>query len=309
MLGAVTTTTRVARDVRETALAYLRLTKPRIVMLLVVTTIPAMILAEGGMPSPWLVLATVVGGSVVAGGANALNMYFDRDIDEMMLRTRGRPVPAGQIEGETAALFGLGLGLGGFLFLQFAVNLLAALLTLGAFAFYVIVYTLLLKRSTPLNIVIGGAAGAMPPVIGWAAVTGEVSLAALLMFAIVTAWTPPHFWALSLNYSSDYRRAGVPMLPVVAGPDETKRQILVYSVGLVIITLMLAAWGGAGALYLASAAVLGVLFLYYALQLWRSGSGGYARPSAALFRYSIIYLALLFAAIAADGLAGSPGAF
>ena len=309
MLGAVTTTTRVARDVRETALAYLRLTKPRIVMLLVVTTIPAMILAEGGMPSPWLVLATVVGGSVAAGGANAMNMYFDRDIDEMMLRTRGRPVPAGQIEPETAALFGLGLGLGGFLFLQFAVNLLAAVLTLGAFAFYVIVYTLLLKRSTPLNIVIGGAAGAMPPVIGWAAVTGEVSLAAVLMFAIVTAWTPPHFWALSLNYSSDYRRAGVPMLPVVAGPDETKRQILVYSVGLVIITLMLAVWGGAGALYLASAAVLGVLFLYYALQLWRSASGAYARPSAALFRYSIIYLALLFAAIAADGLAGSPGAF
>src|SRR3990172_9227569 len=301
MLSA-STTTRVARDVRETLWAYVRLTKPRIVMLLVVTPIPAMILAEGGMPSPWLVLATVLGGSVVAGGANAMNMYFDRDIDEMMLRTRGRPVPAGQIEPEKAAMFGLTLGLGGFVFLQFTVNLLAAVLTLGAFAFYVVVYTLLLKRTTSLNIVIGGAAGAMPPVIGWAAVTGEISVAALIMFAIVTAWTPPHFWALSLNYSSDYRRAGVPMLPVVAGPEETSRQILLYSLSLVAATILLAAWGGAGVIYLVSAVALGAVFLYHAFRLWRSASGGPARASAALFRYSIVYLALLFASIAADGL-------
>src|SRR6058998_2432823 len=199
MLSAVTTTTRVARDMNVALLAYVRLTKPRIVLLLVITTIPAMILADGGLPSPWLILATVLGGSVVAGGANALNMYFDRDIDELMLRTRGRPVPAGQIEPEKAALFGLALGVLGFAFLQVSVNLLAASLTIAAFAFYVVVYTLILKRSTPLNIVIGGAAGAMPPVIGWAAVTGEVSVSALILFAIVTAWTPPHFWALSLN--------------------------------------------------------------------------------------------------------------
>ena len=302
MLNAVATTTRVARDVRETAWAYVRLTKPRIVALLVITTVPAMILAEGGLPSLWLVLATVLGGSVVAGGANAMNMYFDRDIDELMLRTRERPVPAGQIEPEKAAVFGMLLGAGGFLFLDLAVNLLAACLTLGAFAFYVIVYTLLLKRATPLNIVIGGAAGAMPPVVGWAAVTGELAVPALILFGIVTVWTPPHFWALSLNYSSDYKRAGVPMLPVVAGEEETKRQIMLYSLALVAVSLLLAAWGTAGVIYLASASVLGAAFLYYAVRLWRDGA---AKASAALFRYSLVYLALLFAAIAVDGLVAS----
>jgi len=276
-----------------------RLTKPRIVMLLVITTIPAMIMAEGGLPSLWLVLATVLGGSVVAGGANAMNMYFDRDIDELMRRTRSRPVPAGEVEPEKAAAFGMVMGATGFLFMDLAVNLLAACLTLGAFAFYVVVYTLILKRTTSLNIVIGGAAGAMPPVIGWAAVTGEISVAAIIMFAIVTAWTPPHFWALSINYSADYARAGVPMLPVVAGPEETKRQILLYAVGLVVVSILLSVVGGAGLLYLGAAAVLGALFLYYAVRLWRDGS---ARSSAALFRYSIAYLGLLFVAIGVDGL-------
>ena len=277
----------------------MRLTKPRIVMLLVITTIPAMIMAEGGLPSLWLVLATVLGGSVVAGGANAMNMYFDRDIDELMRRTRSRPVPAGEVEPEKAAAFGMVMGATGFLFMDLAVNLLAACLTLGAFAFYVVVYTLILKRTTSLNIVIGGAAGAMPPVIGWAAVTGEISVAAIIMFAIVTAWTPPHFWALSINYSADYARAGVPMLPVVAGPEETKRQILLYAVGLVVVSVLLSVVGGAGLLYLGAAAVLGALFLYYAVRLWRDGS---ARSSAALFRYSIAYLGLLFVAIGVDGL-------
>ena len=277
----------------------MRLTKPRIVMLLVITTIPAMIMAEGGLPSLWLVLATVLGGSVVAGGANAMNMYFDRDIDELMRRTRSRPVPAGEVEPEKAAAFGMVMGATGFLFMDLAVNLLAACLTLGAFAFYVVVYTLILKRTTSLNIVIGGAAGAMPPVIGWAAVTGEISVAAIIMFAIVTAWTPPHFWALSINYSADYARAGVPMLPVVAGPEETKRQILLYAVGLVVVSILLSVVGGAGLLYLGAAAVLGALFLYYAVRLWRDGS---ARSSAALFRYSIAYLGLLFVAIGVDGL-------
>ena len=302
MIDAVATTTRVARDVNGAILAYVRLTKPRIVGLLVVTTIPAMMLAEQGMPSLWLILATVLGGSIVAGGANAMNMYFDRDIDELMLRTRDRPVPSGQVEPEKAALLGLVLAAGGFVFLQWSVNLLAASLTLSAFAFYVLVYTLLLKRTTPLNIVIGGAAGAMPPVVGWAAVTGEIAVPALILFAIVTVWTPPHFWALSLNYSSDYQRAGVPMLPVVSGPEETKRQILLYSIGLVAVSLLLAVWGDAGLIYLAAAAPLGFGFVYFAFRLLRSAS---ARASTDLFRYSIVYLALLFGAIALDALVGS----
>lgn len=301
MINAKAATTRVARDISGTAWAYVRLTKPRIVLLLVITTIPAMIMAEGGLPSLWLILATVAGGSVVAGGANAMNMYFDRDIDEMMRRTRSRPVPAGLVDPEKAAVFGMVLGAGGFVFLQLTVNLLAACLTLGAFAFYVVVYTLLLKRTTPLNIVIGGASGALPPVIGWAAVTGEVGIAALIMFAIVTAWTPPHFWALSINYSSDYKAARVPMLPVVAGPEETKRQILLYSLGLVAVSLALTPLGGAGFVYLGSAAILGGIFLHLAFRLWRDGS---TRSSAALFRYSILYLALLFGAIAIDSLLG-----
>jgi protoheme IX farnesyltransferase len=303
MIDAVTATTRVARDVRGTAWAYVRLTKPRIVALLVITTIPAMVLAEGGMPSVWLILATVLGGSVVAGGANAMNMYFDRDIDELMVRTRNRPVPAGQVEPEKAAVFGIVMAAGGFVFMEFTVNLLAALLTLGAFAFYVVVYTLLLKRMTPLNIVIGGAAGAMPPVIGWAAVTGGVSMAAVLLFAIVTLWTPPHFWALALNYSSDYKLARVPMLPVVAGPAETKRQIMLHSIALVAVTLLLPIWADTGPFYLAAAALLGGVFLYYAARLWLSPSRE-GRATAALFRYSIAYLALLFGAIFVSGLAG-----
>jgi len=301
VLHAVGATTRVARDVHEVVWAYLRLTKPRIVALLVVTTIPAMILAEGGLPSLWLMLATVLGGSVVAGGANAMNMYFDRDIDQLMRRTQDRPVPAGQVEPEKAAFFGALLGASGFVFLNLTVNLLAAVLTIAAFAFYVFVYTLILKRSTSLNIVIGGAAGAMPPVIGWAAVTGEISISALVMFAIITAWTPPHFWALSLNYAGDYKRAGVPMLPVVAGPDETRRQILIYSFVLVAVSLLLTFIGVAGYIYLAAAILLGAGFLYYAARLRRDGS---AHNSMALFRYSLLYLALLFAAIAVDGMVG-----
>ncbi|HUF52505.1 MAG TPA: heme o synthase [Dehalococcoidia bacterium] len=299
MATTVSTRARVTRDISEVLAVYLRLTKPRIIMLLVVTTVPAMILAEGGMPSLWLILATVAGGSVVAGGANAMNMYFDRDIDELMLRTQERPVPAGQVEPQWAALFGLALGAGGFLFLQLAVNLLAASLTIFAFVFYVVVYTLILKRNTSQNIVIGGAAGAMPPVIGWAAVTNSVSVEALLMFAIVTFWTPPHFWALSLNYSSDYKRAGVPMLPVVAGPAETKRQILLHSFAMVASTLALGIVVSAGVIYFVAAAALGAAFLYFAIVLWREAS---SRPAMMLFRYSIAYLALLFGAIAVEGL-------
>ena len=289
------------RDWRGTALAYLNLTKPRIIVLLLVTTVPAMILAEGGLPSLWLVLATLAGGAIAAGGANAMNCYFDRDIDGVMARTRGRPVPSGRIEPERAAVMGIILGGTGFLVLELFVNLLAAFLTLGAFAFYVVVYTLLLKRTTPLNIVIGGAAGAVPPVVGWAAVTGEVGLAAVGMFAIVFFWTPPHFWALALNYNLDYQRAHVPMLPAVVGREETGRQILLHTVALVAASLLLPASGATGAVYLAAALALGGLFIFYSLRLLRDTS---AKAASTLFRYSIIYLALLFVAIAADGLAG-----
>ncbi len=291
-----------ARGLRAAGWAYLSLTKPRIILLLLITTVPAMILAEGGWPSGWLILATVAGGAIVAGGANAMNCYFDRDIDELMLRTRGRPLPAGQIEPERAALFGLLLGAGGFLMLQAFANLLAAFLALGAFTFYIVVYTLLLKRTTPLNIVIGGAAGAVPPLVGWAAVTGAVEPPALVLFGIIVLWTPPHFWALALNYSSDYERAGIPMLPVVSGRQETSRQILLHSLALVAVSLLLPVAGATGLIYLSAAVVLGGLFLFYAFRLWRGTS---AKASVALFRYSIIYLALLFAAVAADGLAGS----
>ena len=293
---------QTVRGLREAVLAYLSLTKPRIILLLLITTVPAMILAKGGWPSAWLILVTVAGGAIVAGGANALNCYFDRDIDGMMQRTQGRPVPAGQIEPERAAVFGIVLGIVGFVMLQAFVNLLAATLTLGALVFYVVVYTLLLKRTTPLNIVIGGAAGAIPPVVGWAAVTGEVGLPALVMFAIVVMWTPPHFWALALNYSSDYQRAGVPMLPAVSGGEETKRQILLYALGLVAISLLLPLSGATGLIYLSAALVLGGGFLFYAFRLWHGTSTGAA---SALFRYSIVYLALLFAAMAVDGLVGA----
>ena len=300
MLGSVAV--QRARGLGETAWAFGRLTKPRIIVLLLITTVPAMILAEQGLPSPWLVLATLAGGSLAAAGANAMNCYFDRDIDSLMLRTRGRPIPAGQIEPEKAALFGIVLGGSGFLILEAFTNLLAALLTLGAFAFYVVVYTLLLKRTTPLNIVIGGAAGAIPPVVGWAAVTGEVGLPALVLFGIVVLWTPPHFWALALNYSNDYERAGVPMLPVVVGVEETKRQILLHTLALVAVSLLLFTSGATGLLYLSAALVLGGLFIVYALRLWVEPTG---KGAAALFRYSIIYLALLFAAMAVDGLTGA----
>ncbi|MFQ6019639.1 MAG: heme o synthase [Dehalococcoidia bacterium] len=293
---------RMTRGLRETAWAYVRLTKPRIIVLLLITTVPAMILAEGGLPSLWLVLATVGGGAVAAGGASAMNCYFERDIDSVMLRTRDRPVPSGQIEPEKAVVFGIVLGGIGFLILEAFVSLLAAFLTLGAFAFYVVVYTLLLKRTTPLNIVIGGAAGSMPPVVGWAAVTGEVELPALILFTIVFLWTPPHFWALALNYSSDYQQARVPMLPVVLGQEETKRHIFLHSLAVVAVSLLLFTSGAAGLIYLSAALVLGGLFIAYALRLWRDTS---ARASMALFRYSIVYLALLFAAVAVDGLAGA----
>jgi heme o synthase len=286
-------------SVRETITAYVQLTKPRIIVLLLIVTVPAMILAARGMPSPWLILATLAGGTVAAGSANAINCYLDRDIDEIMKRTRRRPLPAHRITPERALRFGFILGAASYLFLSMAVNVLAASLALSAIGFYVFVYTMWLKRSTTQNIVIGGAAGAVPALVGWAAVTGTVGIPALVLFAIVFVWTPPHFWALAMRYSDDYASAGVPMLPAVRGDVETRRQILVYSLVLFATTLVLVPLAAMGPVYVVTAVGLGGTFVYKAMQLWRRSSPALAMR---LFKFSILYLALLFAAVAVDGL-------
>ena len=299
---------RERRTAADTIRAYVALTKPRIIELLLVTTVPAMILAARGWPRLELVWWTLLGGSLAAGSANAINCYLDRDIDELMARTRRRPLPAHEVEPDRAMLFGLALGLISFVELAWFVNLVSAFLALLAIAFYVVVYTLILKRTTPQNIVIGGAAGALPPVIGWAAVTGNVGLPALLLFALVFYWTPPHFWALSLRIRKDYAAAGVPMLPVVRGVPETTRQIGLYSILLVAISLVLWSVARMGLVYLATATVLGAIFLWQAYRLWRAGSSpeGSTAGAIRLYRYSITYLSLLFLAVAVDALVAIP---
>jgi heme o synthase len=290
--------------------AYIALTKPRIIELLLVTTVPAMVLATRWVPGldwgdwGWKVAWTLIGGTLAAGSANAINCYLDRDIDSLMTRTRRRPLPANQVEPENAVLFGLALGVASFVLMAWTINLLAAFLTLLAIAFYVVVYTMLLKRSTPQNIVIGGAAGALPPVIGWAAVTGNVGIPALILFALVFYWTPPHFWALSLRIRKDYAAAGVPMLPVVRGIPETTRQIALYTVLMVAISLVLWPVARMGLIYLGAAVGLGAVFIWHALALWRRGSSEEASTQGAirLYKYSISYLSLLFVAIAIDAL-------
>jgi len=296
------------RTVTDTLRAYVALTKPRIIELLLVTTVPAMILAARGLPRLDLVFWTLLGGSLAAGSANAINCYLDRDIDGLMARTRRRPLPAHEVEPERAVVFGITLGVASFAVLTLFVNLVSAFLALLAIAFYVVVYTVLLKRTTPQNIVIGGAAGALPPVIGWAAVTGNVGLPALMLFALVFYWTPPHFWALSLRIRKDYAAAGVPMLPVVRGVPETTRQIGLYSVLLVAISLALWSVARMGAIYLVAATVLGAIFLWRAYALWRAGSSPEASTAGAirLYRYSITYLSLLFLAVAVDALVTVP---
>jgi protoheme IX farnesyltransferase len=299
-----------ARTRKDTVRAYVALTKPRIIELLLVTTVPAMVLATRAVPGIqlghwlWLTVWTLVGGTLAAGSANAINCYLDRDIDLLMARTRRRPLPAHEVDPERAVVFGIALGAVAFAVLAFFVNLLAAFLGLLAIAFYVVVYTIFLKRSTPQNIVIGGAAGALPPVIGWAAVTGNVGVPALLLFALVFYWTPPHFWALSLRIRKDYAAAGVPMLPVVRGIRETTRQIGLYTVLMVAMSLILFAVARMGPIYLVAAVILGALFLRQAWGLWRRGDSEEESTAGAirLYKYSISYLTLLFAAIAIDTL-------
>ena len=273
------------------------LTKPRIIVLLLVTALGGMFLAARGAPDPLTLAVVLLSGTLAAGGANAINHSLDRDIDHVMRRTRGRPVAGGRIVARDALWFGVGLNVAAFTLLSVLVNPLSAGLTLAATVVYVFVYTLGLKRTTPQNIVIGGAAGAFPPMVGWAAVQGDVGVAALYMFAIVFFWTPPHFWALALLIKDDYSEAGVPMLPVVSGVAETKRSIALYVALLAALTLMFVVTGEVGWIYGVSACALGAGYLLFSIRLLVLEG---VRGARAAYLYSLAYLALLFAAIMID---------
>jgi protoheme IX farnesyltransferase len=277
--------------------AYIELTKPRIIELLLITTVPAMVVADGGWPSTRLVFATLIGGTLSAGGANAINNVLDRDIDQVMRRTKGRPLPTARIRPKAALLFGTALGIAGFVWLWVAANLLAALLSTSGLLFYVFIYTMILKRTTTQNIVVGGAAGSVPALVGWAAVNDELSAAAWVMFAVIFFWTPPHFWALALRYEDDYAVAGIPMLPVVVGRVRTLEQIERYTIVLVGVSLLLYPTGAVGWIYLASALGLGVW-------LYRSARRLHRRPGESMrfFGFSNLYLAALFIMMAVDAL-------
>ena len=275
---------------------YVTLTKPRIISLLLVTTIAPMFIA--GRPSWELVLVVFVGGYLMAGGANAVNMYLDRDIDDRMSRTRLRPIPSGRMQPREVLVFGLLLATTAtFLLARFA-NVLTAGLALAGFYAYVFLYTRWLKRSTPQNIVIGGAAGAFPPLVGWASVTGTVDLMAVYLFLIIFYWTPPHFWALALNKQIDYGRAGVPMAPLVWGEPETKRQMVWYSVILLAVTVLPWVMGELGMIYLVSALALNALLMHGAIRVLRAAD--FVKPAWWLYGYSLLYLALLFVAMVVD---------
>ena len=285
------------RPLGEVVRDYLVLTKPGVMVLLLVTTLCAMLVAAQGVPSLWTLFWTLVGGALASGGAGAINHYVDRDIDAIMTRTRRRPLPAGRVAPEYALLFGIVLSVLAVYVLTAFVNPVAAVLSLSGNLFYVFVYTIWLKRTTPQNIVIGGAAGAVPPLVGWAAVTGQVNVPALLMFLLVFAWTPPHFWALALYKRGDYAAAGVPMLPAVRGEEETRRQILAYTVAMVLASLLFYPLGVLGVPYLVAAMVLGARFLWLVARLYRERSDQLAKR---VFLYSMQYLGLLFAAMVID---------
>ena len=274
------------------------LTKPRVISLLLLTAVAPMFITDRGLPPLSLVGWVLLGGFLMAGGANSINMWFDRDIDTEMGRTRLRPVPAGRISGGMALLFGITLGAVAFAILWRFANPLAAGLALAGLLFYVFIYTMWLKRWTPQNIVIGGAAGAFPPLVGWAAMTGSLDLSALYLFAIIFYWTPPHFWALALIKEQDYKRAGVPMMPVVKGAHNTKVQMLVYTLMLLPLTLLPALAGTQGVFYAVAAVLLGGRLLWYCLQLLKQTS---VTPLALkMYKYSLLYLALLFVAMGVD---------
>jgi protoheme IX farnesyltransferase len=280
---------------RQVLADYLTLTKPKVQSLLLLTTVSTMYVA--GDPSVGLVAATVLGGSLSAGGAGAVNHWYDRDIDAQMARTATRPVPSGRVSPRAALTYGIVLAVLAFAWLTLTVNPLAAALSLSGFLGYVFIYTTWLKRRTPQNIVIGGAAGAVPPLVGWAAVTGSVDSTALYLFAIVFYWTPPHFWALSLLMKDEYARVGVPMMPVVHGETETRRQIVLYTVLLVVLTLLPVGFGLFGAIYAVAALALGGVFLWHSVRLQRLAE---RRAALRTYLYSLLYLALLFVAMVLD---------
>jgi protoheme IX farnesyltransferase len=294
----MTDTVIQATGIRAALADFIALTKPRIISLLLVTTIAPMFVA--GRPGWELVVIVFVGGYLMAGGANAVNMYLDRDIDDRMARTRLRPLPSGRMQPRAVLAFGLLLATGATFLLARFVNVLTAVLALGGFYSYVFLYTRWLKRSTPQNIVIGGAAGAFPPLVGWAAVTGTLDLMAVYLFLIVFYWTPPHFWALALNKQRDYSSAGVPMAPLVWGEAETKRQMLWYTIILVALTVLPWAIGSLGRVYLASAVALGAVLLRGVVGVLRAED--YVKPAWSVYKFSLLYLALLFAAMVVDRL-------
>ncbi len=282
---------------RERVAGYVALTKPRIIELLLVTTVPTMFVAERSVPSVWLMVATVVGGTLAAGGANAMNMVIDRDIDGLMERTMHRPLVQGVMSPRAALTFAVGIEVVAFVWLFTTVNLLSALLAVSATFFYVFVYTLWLKRTTTQNIVIGGAAGAVPVLVGWSAVTNSLGWAPVVLFLVIFFWTPPHFWALAIRYREDYSAASVPMLPAVATLAATARKITLYTVMLVGTTLVFAPVADMGAVYVAAALILGALFGVLALAVQRDPT---ERSAMRLFSYSITYVTLLFAAMIVD---------
>ena len=284
------------------AKAYFELTKPRVIELLLVSTVPTMILAQRGLPDIWLIFATVIGGAFSAGSANSFNCYIDADIDKIMGRTKGRPLVTGELSKREAYWFAWGLGVLSVVWLGALVNLLAAVLSLAAILFYVFVYTLLLKRRTPQNIVWGGAAGSMPVLIGWAAVTNELAPAAWALFLVIFLWTPPHYWPLSLRYKQDYTDAGVPMLPVVRNNKTVGIQIILYAWALVASTLLLIPVASMGLIYMVTALATGTWFVLESYRLYRQAIVGEISNPMRLFHGSISYLTLLFLAIAIDPL-------
>lgn len=294
--------TTAAKNPLSKAKAYLALTKPRVIELLLITTVPTMILAQRGMPSLWLVLATLIGGALSAGSANAFNCYLDADIDQLMGRTAKRPLVTGELTKREAFVFAWILGLFSVVWLGLVVNWLSAMLSLAAILFYVFVYTLVLKRRTPQNIVWGGAAGAMPVLIGWAAVTNDISPAAWMLFLVIFLWTPPHYWPLSMRYKDDYAAAGVPMLPVVRNQATVAIQIVLYAWAMVVSSLLLIPLANMGVIYIATAVLAGGWFMIESYRLYREGMKGQAKNPMRLFHGSISYLTLLFIAVAVDPL-------
>jgi protoheme IX farnesyltransferase len=282
----------------ERVRGFVALTKPRIIELLLVTTLPTMVVARRGVPSVWLMLATLAGGALSAGGANATNMFLDRDIDAVMHRTRKRPLVTGVVKPSEALVFAIVLEVAAFLVLWRFVNLLSAVLALAAALFYVVVYTILLKRRSTQNIVIGGAAGAVPVLVGWTAVTGRLAWAPLVLFALIVVWTPSHFWALALKYREDYASAKVPMLPAVRSFERVVRQIIWYSVALVAVSLAFAVVAKMGPIFWAAAVAAGIFYIYSAVRL--RGREGNAKAAMALFGYSITYVVVIFGAMAVD---------